>query len=56
MVKAGCRAKNDDGQVLACLPYGRLLEYTESERDQDGNVIDGTQRVIQVGVDFNLSR
>ena len=43
------------GMVMACLPYGRLLEYTESRRDQMGQYIEGTQRVIQVGVDFALS-
>ena len=41
------------GMVMACLSYGRLLEYTESKRDATDQLIDGTQRVIEVGVDFN---
>jgi hypothetical protein len=40
------------GMVLACLPHGHALEYIESDRDDAGRPIDGTQRAILVGVDF----
>jgi hypothetical protein len=40
------------GMVLACLPYGRALEYIESDYDPSGKLIDGSQRVLRAGVDF----
>ena len=44
------------GMVLACLPHGRSLEYVESRRDPaTGEPIKGTQHVVLVGVDFQLS-
>ena len=44
------------GMVMACLPHGRQLEYIESDRDAEGQVIKGSQRAIKVGVDFALRR
>lgn len=42
------------GMVLACLPFGRALEYIESERGPDGQPLAGTLHPIKVGVDFTL--
>jgi hypothetical protein len=44
------------GMVLACLPFGRALEYIESDRGPDGQPLAGTLRPIKVGVDFALRR
>jgi hypothetical protein len=44
------------GMVMACLPHGRQLEYIESDRDAQGEVIKDSQRAIKVGVDFALRR
>jgi hypothetical protein len=43
------------GMVLACLPYGRALEYIESDRDATGHPLERSQRAIRVGVDFAAS-
>ncbi len=40
------------GMVLACLLRGLDLEYVETDRDEVGQPIDGTQRVVTVDVDF----
>lgn len=44
------------GMVLACLPFGRALEYVESERKPDGQPRENTLHPVKVGVDFALRR
>ncbi len=38
------------GMVMACLPYGRPVEYIESEYGPDGKLIEGTQYVMGVSL------
>jgi hypothetical protein len=42
------------GMVLACLAHGWPLEYVVSQRDPQGNFVEGTQQAIRVDVDFTL--
>jgi hypothetical protein len=44
------------GMVLAALTEGVELEYVQSQRDEQGYVIDGTQEVILLDMDFYLAR
>jgi hypothetical protein len=44
------------GMILATLAVGGTLEYVESDRDDKGYVIEGTQRVVLVDTRFHLSR
>ena len=40
------------GMLLACLPFGRHVEYVTSKRDAEGNPIAGTQQVILLNPDI----
>ncbi len=42
------------GMVLACLPHGYALEYVESDRDEAGQIIEGSRRVVRVEMAFAL--
>ncbi len=44
------------GMILAALTVGGALEYVESERDDKGRVVEGTQRVVLVDTKFHLAR
>jgi hypothetical protein len=44
------------GMILAALTVGGALEYVESERDDKGQAIEGTQRVVLVDTEFHLTR
>jgi hypothetical protein len=43
------------GMVLAALTCGGALEYVQSQRDAGGRVIDGTQQVVLLDMDFYLT-
>jgi hypothetical protein len=43
------------GMVLAALTCGGALEYVQSRRDAAGQVIDGTQQVVLLDMDFYLT-
>lgn len=43
------------GMVLAALTGGVALEYVQSQRDAQGQVIDGTQQVTLLDMDFYLA-
>jgi hypothetical protein len=44
------------GLILAALTVNGALEYVESDRDEQGQVIQGSQRVVLVDTKFHLSR
>jgi len=43
------------GMVLAALTCGGTLEYVQSRRDAQGHVIEGTQQVVLLDMDFYLT-
>jgi hypothetical protein len=44
------------GMVLAALTGGVALEYVQSQRDAQGRVVDGTQQVTLLDMDFYLAQ
>jgi hypothetical protein len=44
------------GMVLAALAGNTDMEYVESDRDEEGQVIPGSQRVVLLDLSFSLSR
>jgi hypothetical protein len=43
------------GMLLAALMVGGKLEYVESNRNNKGQVVEGTQRVVLVDTQFYLT-
>lgn len=43
------------GLIVACSFHNFTMQYLSSDRDIQGNVIEGTQRIVRVDIDLELS-